>query len=150
MVQILTTRRRPRRSVASAVNDTTREVGGVVGIAVLSSTLIATYRADLTPALDGLPAGLREPAADGIGSALGIADALGPGGPALADAARAAFTAGFSSALWVAAAILAVSATVCAALAPAHRPGDTPPDTNAPFPTPPVIATSTPPTEGGR
>ena len=36
-----------RRSVASAVNDITREVGGVLGIAVLSSVLISVYRDDI-------------------------------------------------------------------------------------------------------
>ena len=42
-----------RRSVASAVNDITREVGGVLGIAVLSSVLLSFYRADIEPALVG-------------------------------------------------------------------------------------------------
>ena len=121
-----------RRSVASAVNDITREVGGVVGIAVLSSTLIATYRTDITPGLVAFPDGLRAAAADGAGTALGIADGLGPAGPQLAAAARAAFAAGFSSALWVAAAVLVVSAAACAALAPARSgPTDTPPSTGA-------------------
>jgi hypothetical protein len=44
-----------RRSVASAVNDITREVGGVLGIAVLSSVLISAYRDDITGALAALP-----------------------------------------------------------------------------------------------
>ncbi len=49
-----------RRSVASAVNDITREVGGVLGIAVLSSILISFYRTEIEPAVAGLPDEVKE------------------------------------------------------------------------------------------
>ena len=107
-----------RRSVASAVNDITREVGGVLGIAVLSSVLISAYRDDITPALTALPAQLQAPALDGAGAALGAAAGLGPEGAVLADAARAAFAVGLAAALWVGAGVLAAAAVLCAALAP--------------------------------
>lgn len=107
-----------RRSVASAVNDIAREVGGVLGIAVLSSVLVSAYRDDITPALAALPAQLQASALDGAGAALGAAAGLGPEGAALADAARAAFAVGLAAALWIGAGVLAVAAVICAVLAP--------------------------------
>lgn len=114
-----------RRSVASAVNDITREVGGVLGIATLSSVLLAGYRSDVEPQLTGLPPGAAEAAGEGAGAALALADAAGPGGAVLAEAVRSAFSAGISDALWAGAAVLAVTAAVCLALGPrthARRP----------------------------
>ena len=107
-----------RRSVASAVNDITREVGGVLGIAVLSSVLISVYRDDIAATLITLPAPLQAPALDGAAAALGVAAGLGPDGAALAEAARAAFAAGLATSLWVGAGVLAVAAALCAVLAP--------------------------------
>lgn len=108
-----------RRSVASAVNDLTREVGGVLGIAVLSSALLAAYRGSLTESLPpGLPDAAVEAAGDGAGAALGLAEGLGPAGAGLVTAAQSAFTDGFAMALWVAAGVLAVAAVGCAVLGP--------------------------------
>ncbi len=111
-----------RRSVASAVNDITREVGGVLGIAVLSSILIAFYRDDIRPALDGLPEQVRGAVDAGAGAALGVADALGPQGDGLALAAREAFAIGLSASLWVGAVVLAVAAVITVLVAPGTRP----------------------------
>jgi hypothetical protein len=111
-----------RRSVASAVNDLTREVGGVLGIAVLSSALLAAYRDSLAGSLPpGLPAPAGEVARQGAGAALGLAEGLGPAGDGLVAAAQAAFADGFAVALWVAAAVLAVAAAGCALLGPRAR-----------------------------
>lgn len=110
-----------RRSVSSAVNDITREVGGVLGIAVLSSVLISTYRSDIATTLASLPAQVASPAREGASTALGIASALGADGSTLADAARMAFAAGLSAALWLGAAVLAVTALVTWAVAPRGR-----------------------------
>ncbi len=107
-----------RRSVASAVNDITREVGGVLGIAVLSSVLIATYRNEIATAAAALPP---EPAAavDGsAGAALGVAASLGPAGDGLAAAARTAFAAGTGAAMAVGAVVLVAAAVLCALAGP--------------------------------
>lgn len=45
-----------KAGVGSAVNDTTREVGGAVGIAVLGSILSSHYRSGMKPSLSRLPA----------------------------------------------------------------------------------------------
>lgn len=117
-----------RRSVASAVNDITREVGGVLGIAVLSSVLISSYRDSVEPALAGLPGDLADVARDGAGAALGVAGGAGRGGAGLITAAQDAFATGFAAALWVASAVLVVAAIGCALFGPARvaavRPSD--------------------------
>lgn len=110
-----------RRSVASAVNDITREVGGVLGIAVLSSILISFYRTEIEPALVGLPAQLGEVVDAGAGAALGVAGSLGAQGEALAIAAREAFAVGFSASLFVGAIVLGIAALVTFAVAPRGR-----------------------------
>ena len=107
-----------RRSVASAVNDITREVGGVLGIAVLSSILISSYRADISSALAGLPEQVQEIADSGAGAAIGIANSLGPDGENLATAAREAFAQGLGASMWVGAVILGVAAIITAIIAP--------------------------------
>lgn len=116
-----------RRSVASAVNDITREVGGVLGIAIMSSALIAAYRNDIAPALGGLPSEIAGPADESAGAALAVAGSLGPSGETLAQAAREAFAGGLAAALWVAAAVLTAAAVLCAVLAPRRRVSPPPP-----------------------
>lgn len=106
-----------RRSVASAVNDITREVGGVLGIAVLSSVLLTGYRDAVADTAAGLPDGVSAAVRDGAGQALGVAASLGADGGAVATAARAAFTEGLSDAFWVASAVLAATALAVVALA---------------------------------
>ncbi len=107
-----------RRSTASAVNDLTREVGGVLGIAVPSSVLVSYYRADITPALAGLPEQVREAVGAGAGTAIGVAGSLGDDGQVLADAARQAFAVGLGAAMVVAAVVLVVASVVTFVLAP--------------------------------
>jgi len=64
-----------KAGVASAVNDTTREVGAAVGIALLGSLLSAGYRRDLGGSLDALPLppGALEAVQDSVGVALHVA-----------------------------------------------------------------------------
>jgi len=107
-----------RRSVASAVNDLTREVGGVLGIAVLSSALISGYRDDIADDLAALPPELAGPAGEGAGTALAVAGRLGTEGPVLVEAARTAFTAGLATSLWIGAAVLTAAAVLCLVLVP--------------------------------
>ncbi len=49
-----------KAGVGSAVNDTTREVGGAIGLAVVGSVVTSIYRDHAAPALAGLPAELQE------------------------------------------------------------------------------------------
>lgn len=63
-----------RAGVGSAVNDTTRQAGGALGVAVLGSLFAARYRASIGPRLEGLPTDAVTAANDSIGRALGWAD----------------------------------------------------------------------------
>ncbi|OCB54116.1 MFS transporter [Mycobacterium vulneris] len=107
-----------KQGVASAVNDTTREVGAALGIAVAGSLLAANYQNHLGPRLPGLPAEVREPILDSLAEALAVAPRLGPQGPAVAELAKQAFLDATNTALLVMAAVLAVAAAFVAIWAP--------------------------------
>lgn len=102
------------QNVGSSVNDLARELGGALGIAVLSSLLNGVYRAHLH--LNGVPAHVAEAARSSLAAATAI------GGPVL-DPARAAFTDGLHTALLGASAIALVAALAVATLL--RRPRDT-------------------------
>ena len=74
-----------KQGVASAVNDTSREVGGALGIAVAGSILAGRYSHELAPGLAGFPAAVRGPATDSLAKAVEVAGKLGPQGGRLAD-----------------------------------------------------------------
>jgi predicted MFS family arabinose efflux permease len=129
-----------RRTLASAVNDVTREVGAALGGSLLASVLVTTYADAITPAARDLPPGAADAAGDGVAAALGVADSLGPAGAALAEAAREAFTDGYRTALVLGAAALVLGAALCAVLAPRSpqqfRPDPTPDPARDPLETP--------------
>ncbi len=95
-----------KQGVASALNDTSREVGGALGIALLGSVLSSSYSSAIEPALAGLPDELAEPASEGIGNAFGVAAQAGDAGPAIIDAAKHAFVDGWVQSMWVGVAML--------------------------------------------
>lgn len=107
-----------KQGVASAVNDTTREVGAALGIAVAGSILAANYQNHLGPKLTGLPTEAREPILGSLAEALAVAPRLGPQGTAVADLAKQAFLDATNSALLVMATVLAVAAAFVAIWAP--------------------------------
>ena len=131
---------RAKAGVGSAVNDTARELGGAVGVAVIGSIFASTYSSSVRPTVDGvagLSAAARAAAADNIGAALATAGSLGDAGGQLAAAASSAFVDGMQAGLWMAAALAAVGAVAAAAFLPgrAHVSGtdrhaqlDLPPD----------------------
>jgi EmrB/QacA subfamily drug resistance transporter len=90
-----------KQGVASALNDTVRELGGAVGIALLGSVLNSAYRSNVTPATDALPPELAEPVREGIGGALAVGGQLGQDGAPIVDAARTAFVDGWHTSMWV-------------------------------------------------
>jgi EmrB/QacA subfamily drug resistance transporter len=80
-----------KQGVASAVNDTTREMGAALGIALAGSLLAAKYSDVLGPRLAGFPAPVRDAAVDSLGQAIEVAQRIGPQGPRLAELSKAAF-----------------------------------------------------------
>jgi len=107
-----------KQGVASAVNDTTREVGAAVGIAVAGSVLAAQYNNVLAPGLAGFPEQVREQALDSLANALAIAGQMGPQGTELADLATSAFVQSMDLSLLVVAAALMVASAFVAVWAP--------------------------------
>ncbi|WP_051062371.1 MFS transporter [Ilumatobacter nonamiensis] len=87
-----------KAGVGSAVNDTTREVGGALGIAVLGSIANSAYRSGVdADLLVGLPEAAADAASEGVGAAIQIAS--DPRLPAqAADALRAGAQGAFSDA----------------------------------------------------
>jgi hypothetical protein len=65
-----------RAGVGSAVNDTTRQTGGALGVAVIGSIFAARYHHEIGN-LSFLPAGVRETARESIGTSLEVGRRLG-------------------------------------------------------------------------
>ena len=109
-----------KQGVASALNDTVRELGGAFGVALLGSVLSSGYRSSIATTAEGLPAELRRPVEDGIGTALATSGRLGMDAPAIVDAARQAFVDGWQTSMWVGAALAAVGFAYVALRGPAE------------------------------
>ncbi len=107
-----------RAGVGSAMNDTTRELGGALGVAVLGSVVSSVYVDRLSVVSAGLPEPLREVAESGLGGALAAAERLGPAGAQLADTARLAFVDGMSTAAVAGGVAVVVAALAAAWLLP--------------------------------
>lgn len=99
-----------KQGVASAVNDTTREVGAALGIAVSGSILAAQYQDLLAPRIANIPADLHEPALHSLAEALAVSERLGAQAGGLPELARQAFLEATNSALLVMATVIAVAA----------------------------------------
>ena len=110
-----------KQGVASAVNDTTREVGAAIGIALAGSLLASTYSREIAPAVDAVPEAAKEPVGSSLAAALEVAKMAGPQGEQLADFARSAFMDGMSNAAYVLGGILLVAAVAVGICAPARR-----------------------------
>jgi Na+/melibiose symporter-like transporter len=115
---------RERAGVGSAVNDTTRQFGGVLGVAVIGSLLITRYDSRIDAL--AIPAPVRAAARSSIGGALQVAKGLGgQAGQHLADAARAGFADGLQFAALIVAAVIALAVVVVVLFLP-NRPTDHP------------------------
>ena len=95
-----------KAGVGSAVNDTTRELGGALGVAVLGSLVASQFRSSMDSAVGDLPARASNSLADALQAA---AAAGGEHGRDLAFLARTTFVDAFTSTLWVAAVVVVVA-----------------------------------------
>ena len=114
-----------KAGVGSAVNDTTREIGGTLGVAVVGSVFASIFGPQLRDSLSTLavPADVADTASQSLGAALEVA-AQAP--PALAErvllAAQHAFISGLGAGCLVAAAAVGVGAVVALVFLPSrHR-----------------------------
>ncbi|CCM62420.1 MAG: MFS transporter [Candidatus Microthrix sp.] len=116
---------RARAGVGSAVNDTTRQTGGALGVAVIGSIFAAQYRSVVKIPAD-LPVQVRDGMADSIGSGLRIAKEMKLPVSDLVrvhDAAAPAFVSGMQMAVVFGAVVVAIAAVVAWRYLPAREAG---------------------------
>lgn len=117
---------RAKAGVGSAVNDTTRLLGGTLGVAVIGSVYASLYASGLSRALPArLPATLTGTAHASLGAALTVSGRLAHAGhgalaTAVHNAASTAFFQGFHTADMVAAGVAAAGAVIALVLLPSQ------------------------------
>jgi EmrB/QacA subfamily drug resistance transporter len=114
---------RAKAGVGSAVNDTTRQVGGALGVAVVGSVLASAYSNQVAEFLRGknVPTGLAHTIEH---SPLGFALTAGKTIPGLAEAATNGFIDGMHSGLLVAAGAALLGSIIALVFLPARPPRD--------------------------
>ena len=142
---------RRQAGVGSAVNDTTRLLGGTLGVAVIGSVYLSRYAARLTATLPaGLPGQVQQAARQSLGAAYtASAQAASGGHPAVGAAIQHAATNAFMSGLVagsiVAGAVAAAGAVLAAVFLPAQPAATAAAPVPGPAPAPaPDRATSMP------
>ena len=104
-----------KAGVGSAVNDTTRELGGALGVAVLGSILSSAYATNVAAGLEGTPAPdeVKAAAGESLGVAISVANQIGgEAGQRLTAVAQAGFLDAMSTSLLVAAAVAGVGSVL--------------------------------------
>lgn len=137
---------RDKAGVGSAMNDTTRELGTTLGVAILGSLLSSAYSSGLPAGVDRLPDDAREAVTGSLGGALAVSEQIGGDlGRQLADAAKAAWSDGVQLAFLVGAGIVFAAAIISFAFLDRHSPDDVTdidPDVDLPGDAIPVLATA--------
>ena len=87
---------RAKAGVGSAVNDTTRQMGGAIGVAVFGSIMASHFTSSITEKLAGdLPARVLSAVGNNVGQAVGLAEQThGPLSAQIANAAKESFVGG--------------------------------------------------------
>jgi EmrB/QacA subfamily drug resistance transporter len=114
---------RAKAGVGSAVNDTTRQVGGALGVAVLGSVVSSSYASKIAAAVgrSGASPTAAKAAHDSIGGAVGAAQQIGgQAGQVLATAARSGFVGAMRPAMLIAAGVTFAGVLVVLAFLPAR------------------------------
>ncbi len=111
-----------KAGVGSAMNDTTRELGGALGVAVLGSIVASRYSSRIAPLLASLPTKVKEPAGRSVSAAVNAGHSItGPEGKALVFAARHAYVSGMHLATLVGSAIAVTASIIVYRLMPGSR-----------------------------
>jgi EmrB/QacA subfamily drug resistance transporter len=115
---------RDRAGMGSATNDTTRELGGALGVAVLGSLLAGEFTNGIGPTVAGLPAEVRERAEGGLGGVFGLVrdgqipeNVVGP----LIATAKQSFVDGLGLATTVSAVVVTIAAVLVYRFLPSDR-----------------------------
>ncbi|WP_435057527.1 MFS transporter [Streptomyces sp. bgisy060] len=127
-VAVMQTLPREKAGSGSALNNTFRQVGGALGVAVLGSVLSSAYRGGIEGHLGGVPEALRDTAGESIEATLAVAQQLGPAGEDLIAPAYTAFLDAMHITAIASATIGLVGAVVVAVFLPGRPPRDGRPD----------------------
>jgi EmrB/QacA subfamily drug resistance transporter len=112
---------RAKAGVGSAVNDTTRQMGGAVGVAVFGSLMASHFTSAMSDRLAGVvPAGVLARLGDNVGQAISVAPSSGGSAPQIVEAAKASFVSGLHTVGSVAAGVTFLAATGVALFLPAR------------------------------
>jgi EmrB/QacA subfamily drug resistance transporter len=103
---------REQAGMGSAMNDTTRELGGSLGVAVFGSLVASRYADQLAPAIANLPGQVHDAATGSLAGALKASQAIGPTGRSVAEAAKESWVSGFRFSLVVGAVVVAVAGAI--------------------------------------
>jgi hypothetical protein len=116
-----------KAGVGSAMNDTTRELGGALGVAVLGSLVASRYTSRLEPAIALVPEELRGKANESLAGALQAATSMQGSGAGSSAAevnriAREAYVSGVHLAAIVAGSVVLVASMIVYRQLPAGNP----------------------------
>ena len=111
-----------KQGVASALNDTVRELGGAIGIALLGSLVSSGYRSSVSDTTASLAPDVAHQVEEGIGAAFAAAPELGTGAPAVLEAARLALVDGWQLSMWFGVAVAGLALAFLVVRGP--RPSD--------------------------
>lgn len=113
-----------RAGVGSAVNDTTREIGSALGVAVIGSVAGSVYADHVAGRVGGLglAADVEAAISDNIGAAAQTAGDLDPAAAqALMDVARDGFVTAMHAGMWIGAGVAVLGAVVAVTKLPGHQ-----------------------------
>jgi fucose permease len=110
-----------KQGVGSAVNDTTRELGGALGVAVMGSVFATRYTSSIGSSIAHLPTAAQQAAKASVGGAIGVAQKVGgSAGAALESTAKHAFVSGQSTAFLLAAGVCVAASILIWRIMPMH------------------------------
>jgi hypothetical protein len=116
---------RAKAGVGSAMNDTTRQVGGAVGVALLGSIVSSHFSSSMRSGLGHvLPASVLHRVEDSVGAALGVADSRTGSAGKIVDVAHTSFVSAMHLALFVALGIMVIGVIGVLIWLPAHATDD--------------------------
>ncbi len=120
---------REKAGVGSAINDTTRQVGGALGVAIIGSVVSSGYRNSISGVAEqfGLDTAAVNIAQSSLGAAQKVATGLGPQSEDFLNRVNHAFVDAMSTGLRISAAVVVFAAAMVWHFLPSHavEPGNT-------------------------
>lgn len=111
---------RNRSGMGSAMNDTTRELGGALGVAVLGAILSAAYAANIHETASKLPAAAADAVEGSLAAAYALSEKMGDAAAPILDAAKEAWMSALGTASITAAGIIFAAAVIAFIALPKH------------------------------